>query len=301
MRNAPSDGAFFLFGLTAALRHAALSLCPDFPYAARMSDPDPPFAVLRFEVTPTTYLDLHHELVRTSPEWTRWLAHRRKVEARWLAAAVAGLVVLVGTLAWAGMGMGTGVGIPPGNLVAALSMIGLCTAGTAYQQWTNSRAARKRYEAGEGMDQSLTAYIAGAWAISCSEGAVTVEMPHQTLRQSWGMFTEVVETPGFVLLRGLDRAGFAVPRAALGEGGADSFIARVRGVLADRGASPRERLRAYFAGHDAACPSCRYALRGTDGWRCPECGAALGLRDFPAAERTPPPQQPASKAATKSP
>jgi hypothetical protein len=185
-----------------------------------------------------------------------------------------------------------------------VSFIGLCGAGTSYQQWTNTRTARRRHEAGEGLDRTLSAYITGPWVVSCSERGVVVEMPHQTLRQGWGMFTEVVDLPSAVLLRGLDRAGFAVPKPALGPGGAAAFVDRVRGVLADRGASPRERLRAYFASHDAACPSCAYALRGTDGWRCPECGAALGLRNFPEAVRTPPggpPQQPDSNAATKSP
>jgi hypothetical protein len=38
-----------------------------------------------------------------------------------------------------------------------------------------------------------------------------------------------------------------------------------------------EQLRAYLGTHNAACPICRYNLRGVSGAVCPECGSTLRL------------------------
>ncbi len=40
----------------------------------------------------------------------------------------------------------------------------------------------------------------------------------------------------------------------------------------------RQLLQDYLADREAACPVCRYNLRGLDGDHCPECGARIDLR-----------------------
>jgi len=48
--------------------------------------------------------------------------------------------------------------------------------------------------------------------------------------------------------------------------------------MQDATASRDDMLLAFVASHDAACPLCRYNLRGLTRATCPECGQGLSLR-----------------------
>lgn len=46
-------------------------------------------------------------------------------------------------------------------------------------------------------------------------------------------------------------------------------------------------LRDFLASHDVRCPACRYALKGCEDRRCPECGWQLALQLRPTVARVP--------------
>jgi len=123
----------------------------------------------------------------------------------------------------------------------------------------------------------LTPYC-GEMQLTADPAGVRIVAPDWESRMSWRMLKAHDGPHGFVSLWSDNLCMVIVPRSVFEP--ADSAIDFVKDATEWREAATlphAQRLAAYLADRDLACPYCQYNLRGAPSERCPECGEALDL------------------------
>lgn len=238
---------------------------------------------LAFELTPTAefFRTLSRESVAADPGAQRAIRAMRRVQGimTWVIAAgaltaVAGIVV---------MGMERAGGVDRGGPILVVGLVVGIAGGLKWREM-RKRVAELTNGAAPDPEDAPPERIRH----ELSEMGVLYEDSHMRTEYRWSMFVTVSELPSFIVLDGVDGLCIVVPRPVLGSAQAcATFVERVRALIAAASSDARSRLRAYFAGTNAPCPGCRYSLHGSDGDKCPECGRAVMLADFPAAGTRP--------------
>jgi hypothetical protein len=120
----------------------------------------------------------------------------------------------------------------------------------------------------------------GSMFVAISRTGVHIRDPERDMQLSWHTVVPR-STEAFVLLQCAANAVLIIPKRAFeSKASAHSFLESAQAWWADAQQENTDKLVSYLSEQDAACPSCRYNLRGVRAAACPECGRALRLHEL---------------------
>lgn len=244
-----------------------------------------PFATFEIELSPADRNLFYLEALGASHVWQLQMETKLRQARQY---KIAGAVLLLGGLtpliactlpgqqaAW----LRSGEHVPYGLVVAGIGAW-LITMGTKVKKALDTYVE----SLGRRCNDPLEAYTQGRLHYEFSEAGIQSRSTHRTATAGWPMVNEVFTTPSFVMVSEFGPGAYLIPRSAFASDAAvTEFVARVRAIIKERGASVADRIRAHLTYHDVKCPKCAYDLKGSTGEACPECGLALTLLNIPAA------------------
>lgn len=213
----------------------------------------------------------------------RFAAHRDLLSPRrrfWLSVSLFAMVGSLGVLLYS---FAFAWFTPPAPLVLVLIVVTLATAASLVDD-----RRRRAAEAGRQLQQTMRSHqvdlLIGRWQVEVlADGIRTIGAP-MTGHYNWMAVSHAALDDGFVAIHLLVAHGCSIPLHAFRDRAhAQCFVDHVNTSLAAHKAGSAQRVLAYLASADHACPACRYNLRGVSALQCPECGRAIEWTDVPRA------------------
>lgn len=166
-----------------------------------------------------------------------------------------------------------------------------------FSVWRRTAAAQMTEQCRATFAPALDADV----VIRVTPAALEYHDPRTVTRWAWPAVREVVDHGWCDQIITYGMRQMVVPRAAFADDGARAHFLALLARYGEQAGGDTMIVEEYLRGHDLACPKCKYALRGTRGAACPECGTPVTLAEITAAcARTIPLWDPwAKKSATK--
>lgn len=233
-----------------------------------------------YALTREDWLAANRALIATSPQYAVYAKQKQRATIKqmlWV-----GPLIIIG----ASLGIGRMVstqgmyleGALAGSLLVALMSFGLCRKSPYIEE------ARKRAE--KAIQRMELGDAVGRVGVELDEAGVITRTASTETRTAWK--SAVVHSAGdyFVLARG-SASGMIIPKSAVGDEAVATEFAKQCAEWWRLGQqSLAERIGAYLAERDVACPTCKYNLRGVMSDKCPECGTELSIASLAQAKQS---------------